>query len=136
MYKNCTRCGEFKKHYLYLGKPKFVCKDCWRENNKVYVSRYIKKNPALRLRIMHNYNFGGNRELVLKRDKYQCVNCGMNRDEHRLRYHCDITIDHIDRKGNGLKRRDRNNHPDNLQTLCLSCHGKKDGYLNRMGALA
>lgn len=64
-------------------------------------------------------NFGGKRSLILKRDNFSCIKCGLTQKEHFLKYNRDITVDHIDR--------DRaNNSESNLQTLCLNCHGKKD----------
>jgi hypothetical protein len=68
-----------------------------------------------------HYACGGNREEVLKRDGHACVKCGMTAEEHIKRWgkHRRITVDHKDK--------DRtNNTMDNLQTLCLSCHGQKD----------
>ncbi len=70
------------------------------------------------------YSFGGNRIKALERDNYKCVKCGMTRDEHFLRWDRDITVDHID--GNGRNVDKPNNKLNNLQTLCLTCHGKKD----------
>ena len=68
--------------------------------------------------------FGGNRELVIKRDGEKCVQCGISREEHKKKFKMDISVDHIDRKGSGVKI--KNNAMDNLQTLCCSCHGRKD----------
>lgn len=70
------------------------------------------------------YRFGGQREFVLDRDQHKCVICGMTQDEHRKLWNLGLTIDHID--GNGRYSEKQNNDPDNLQTLCLRCHGKKD----------
>lgn len=64
-------------------------------------------------------NFGGNRYVVLARDGYRCVRCGITKDEHMEKYGRDISVDHIDGDRS-------NNQPSNLQTLCLRCHGKKD----------
>lgn len=55
----------------------------------------------------------------MDRDGRRCVSCGMNEHEHMNRWGRPITIDHKDRDR-------KNNNLDNLQTLCLSCHGKKD----------
>lgn len=68
--------------------------------------------------------FGGMRESVIKRDSEKCVICGMTRKEHKHKFKCDITVDHID--GKGRNSRFKNNRLSNLQTLCLPCHGKKD----------
>lgn len=68
--------------------------------------------------------FGGVRESVILRDLSSCVLCGINRSEHFIKYGRDITVDHIDGRGRGSD--EKNNDMDNLQTLCLGCHGKKD----------
>lgn len=66
-----------------------------------------------------HYATGGNREAVLGRDGYRCVRCGMTDEEHKVKWDRPITIDH--------KSKDRSdNSMENLQTLCLTCHGKKD----------
>ena len=66
-----------------------------------------------------HYSAGGRRKEVLERDGYACVECGMTDDEHKAKWGRPITVDH--------KNRDRsNNAPENLQTLCLTCHGRKD----------
>lgn len=68
--------------------------------------------------------FSGLREKIIKRDGGKCVDCGMSREEHILKFGCDITINHKDGKGRNSKK--KNNSKDNLETLCLVCHGKKD----------
>ena len=65
------------------------------------------------------YHTGGLREIILKRDNYSCVVCGMDAKAHELRWNRPITIDHKDRNH-------KNNFIDNLQVLCLICHGSKD----------
>ncbi len=69
-------------------------------------------------------HFGGNRFKVLERDRYSCVKCGMTNSEHKKRWKREITVDHID--GNGRNSKTKNNKLDNLQTLCASCHCRKD----------
>lgn len=66
-----------------------------------------------------DYGCGKKRIAVLERDDYCCVACGMHDLEHKKKWGRPITIDHKDRDR-------RNNSLDNLQTLCLSCHGRKD----------
>lgn len=73
--------------------------------------------------------FGGNREAAISRDGSRCVECGMTRQEHRDKYGRDITVDHID--GLGRNSTIKNNDLTNLQTLCLECHGSKDGVRQR-----
>lgn len=66
-----------------------------------------------------NYGAGGNRAAVLDRDGHACVQCQMTDSEHKAKWDRPITVDHIskDRSDNSLA---------NLQTLCLTCHGRKD----------
>jgi len=72
------------------------------------------------------HEFGGNREIAIQRDGEKCVKCGMTRQQHKDAFGRDITVDHIDGKGRYTLKSNKNNTLDNLQTLCLSCHGKKD----------
>lgn len=71
-----------------------------------------------------NFFFGGNRKRVLERDGYKCIVCGMTDEEHRKKWGRGITIDHFD--GFGRNSKIKNNDMDNLYTMCLSCHGRKD----------
>lgn len=68
--------------------------------------------------------FGGNRQIILERDNWECQKCGMNNEQHILIFGRSITVDHID--GNGRYSKKPNNEISNLITLCLRCHGKKD----------
>ena len=87
----------------------------WRKN---HVYHWSSINSMFKLR------FGGLREQVIKRDNEKCVLCGMTRESHKKIFGRDITVDHIDKKGrNSIIK---NNSLDNLQTLCLRCHGWKD----------
>ena len=73
---------------------------------------------------LNKKRFGGQRQFILKRDNWSCVNCGMTNKEHIEIFKRQITIDHID--GCGRNSINPNNSKENLQTLCLKCHGKKD----------
>ena len=74
--------------------------------------------------------FGGNREKVIQRDNETCQACGMTRQQHYEKYERDITVDHTDRRGRGVPIEQKNNDMDNLITLCISCHMRKDGQYN------
>jgi 5-methylcytosine-specific restriction endonuclease McrA len=91
---------------------------------KEYADKYRILHPHCSLISMNKKRFGGLREKVLKRDGYKCVMCGMTREQHYSAWDRDLTIDHIDHCGryNDIQ----NNEMDNLQTLCLRCHGAKD----------
>jgi 5-methylcytosine-specific restriction endonuclease McrA len=66
-----------------------------------------------------DYGTGKLRKEVLERDGHKCVKCSMTDEEHKEKWDRPITIDHKDRDHS-------NNIMDNFQTLCLSCHGRKD----------
>lgn len=68
--------------------------------------------------------FGGIRQTILERDNYACVNCGMSQNEHVAKWGKSLTINHKD--GNGRNSEKPNNNPENLETLCLVCHGYAD----------
>ena len=53
-----------------------------------------------------------------------CSSCNLTRSEHKELWNRDITVDHID--GKGYNSEIKNNVLENLQTLCLPCHGRKD----------
>ena len=94
------------------------CIECKRE-----AARLWRRNNTV---IRYRTGFGGNRETAIQRDGEKCVVCGMTRDEHKEKYGRDISVDHIDGFGRNKPSAEKNNNLDNLQTLCLSCHGKKD----------
>ena len=85
----------------------------WQRNN----CRLFSKRMGYSLTA--HYSSGGNREAVLIRDGYKCVECGMTDIEHKARWNRPITVDHKDKNR-------KNNRLENLQTLCLPCHGRKD----------
>lgn len=85
----------------------------------------VEKLRAREFRKKNNARFGGLRVTVLERDNYQCVECGMTQAKHLALWNKSLTIDHINNLGRTTKKPD--NRLDNLQTLCLRCHGKKDG---------
>lgn len=103
------------------------CKAC----RKLVARRYKSHNKsvitlAMRRRYMDKSFFDGNRERAITRDGGKCVNCGLSREEHLEKYGRDITVDHVDGKGRNTAAAEQNHSLDNLQTLCLACHGSKD----------
>ena len=95
--------------------------------NKISQSRKMKWQRTQRREFVRlngystgaNYRVGGVRKEILNRDGHKCVKCFMTDKEHFERFGRPITIDHKDKNR-------KNNNMSNLQTLCLSCHGKKD----------
>ena len=119
----CNRCNIEKPITMFWrNKPSkdgrlTICSSCWME--------YQNKRPDIWKRKYSKFRFGGNLIKVLERDGYKCLKCGMTDKEHHKIYKRSITVDHIDGKGRNSKS--PNNELSNLQTLCLICHGKKDG---------
>ncbi len=114
LWSECKQCNinrtiEWqRKHHDWKLK---LQKENWYRNREKYIAK-SKECWAKR-------DFGGMRNVILERDGYRCVKCGMTREEHLTRWGTDINVDH--------KNRDRkDNTLDNLQTVCLFCHGKKD----------
>lgn len=114
-----------------------VCRICrskyvsaWKTKNKAKAREYDKKffqnHPGYRDKYNARNNFGSEaiRNTVLERDGYACIRCGLTNEEHESRWNRQITIDHID--GQGSTSKIKNNALNNLQTLCLTCHGAKD----------
>lgn len=106
--KKCISCkkskkiSNFYKSKTYKNGADPYCSACRREKYK----------PL-------EYQFGGNREKAIVRDKERCVSCKLTREKHKTLFGIDITVDHIsgDRSNNDLS---------NLKTLCSPCHGRKD----------
>ncbi len=71
------------------------------------------------------FRFSGLREQVWERDGYKCVDCGMTMQEHIRRWKKRLTINH--KNGLGRNSPTPDNRLQNLETLCLPCHGAKDG---------
>ena len=112
---------EFKeKRRIYL-------REQYKANPQVYkrIKKWKARQPIWKRRLWYKRDndkryFGGLKEEVIKRDNYKCVKCGLTRIEHYEKYKRDITVDHINRLGRGVKEKD--NRLENLQTLCISCH--------------
>ncbi len=77
---------------------------------------------------MRKTRFGGLWEDVMKRDEFKCVRCGMTNEIHKQLFNTNLTIDHINGKGRHADKPD--NRMENLQVLCLRCHGQKDSLIH------
>ncbi len=63
--------------------------------------------------------------VILERDNWQCQMCGMNQEQSIVIFGKSLSIHHIDGQGSNLKKAERNDSMDNLETLCARCHTTK-----------
>ncbi len=117
-----------KTKQKYLDKSKK-----WKEDNKeknqkttkAWRGRNMEKIVEYGKEARDRVDYGGNRQRALERDNFECTKCFMSQEQHMILFNKSLTVDHID--GQGRYSEVKNNEMDNLQTLCLRCHGKKDG---------
>ncbi len=96
--------------------------------NKQYRKRLYDKDPTAykkkRKLNQEILRYGRPRAVILERDNWECQDCGMTQEQNIMAFGQGLTIDHIDKTGINCK--EKNNDMDNLRTLCIRCHIKKD----------
>ena len=124
--KTCTRCKRSRPIAEYAN-GRASCERCC-QLRRLYQKQWLKDNPeerAIHVRMRYDrVRYGGKRFIILERDGYQCVRCGMSDKEHYKQFGTLLTINHID--GNGWNSKTPNNNPSNLETLCFRCHTRID----------
>ena len=95
-----------KKHKAYLDLKR-----------KEYAEKYKSIFAPRRQQLLDAERFGGNRQLALERDNWQCQECGLNNEQHIVIFGVGLHVHHID----GNKK---NNVLENFKTLCMKCHRK------------
>lgn len=106
------KCLGCEQDYTVLLSLKNLSKFCSR---KCKMEKYSKEgHPNWHGGISKNrYYKDFNRDLIHKRDKYKCQECGLKAEAQRI----SLPIHHIDFNK-------QNSDPNNLITLCTSCHSK------------
>ena len=66
------------------------------------------------------------RQKIIERDGFKCVQCGISREEHHKKYHCDFNVNHKKPFHQFGGKTELANKSSNLETLCKSCHTKTD----------
>ena len=106
-----------KKHYQKnKKKEKKMCAEWYQKNKKSEVAKnkeYRVMNRELFDWYHNKDRFGGIKELILKRDNFQCQGCGNEKN---------LCVHHVD--GTNYKKKNANNDIENLITFCNSCHIK------------
>ena len=141
MDKTCRVCGMLKKLSEFYKHPDAKdgvfpeCKECNIKRARKWNLSHMENKLANGRRFWHRHReklilkgrvdrdsreYGGNRYAVLDRDNHECIICGMPEKEHLLIWNEELHVDHLDRN------RD-NNAMDNLQSICIRCHGSRHG---------
>lgn len=122
----CSGCGKIMERY-----PSHIL------NNAVCSERCLSDLISKQLSGKNNPNwengkekyYGPNwekiREKVIQRDDEKCQCCNMGRDECAERFGCDLHVHHIKRL-KSFDNVENANRLSNLQTLCPSCHKRKE----------
>lgn len=129
----CDWCGEsiVKHNYQVSSQENLFCdRDClgsWRSENIVGEQHPQYDGGTIR---KMGRNWSSVRESAIQRDDEQCIECGMSRSEHTERFNRDLNVHHIVPRKTFIEREDRSiddaNELDNLQTLCIPCHQRKE----------
>jgi len=119
----CKTCGAVEWVPKYLDDRRFCSPDCraeWVSEEMVGENHPNWKGGKSQYR---GANWDEQREKALSRDGYKCRVC---EDEEQLIVHHIVSFHEFDevRKANDL---------ENLATLCRSCHGYLEGWINREG---
>ena len=130
-YSKCGICGTTDKPHRTNG----YCIDCYskspehkasvkramlkrKDERKEYTKKYFKRPEVIKkMKDIHNRTkFDGNRQKVLERDEFRCIDCGLTQEESYEKYGKDLCVMHIG---------DVNNHSEiNLITVCKGCFTK------------
>lgn len=97
------------KKYYYKNRKYFLEKSL--KYQKEHPDAWKKINNKATLKYKNKERFSGLRSFILKRDKKLCTNCGEKKK---------LIIHHLNGVGSGSPKPD--NRPENLVTLCASCH--------------
>lgn len=124
----CENCGEEFEEFPYPGKNKYCSRSCYNEALEELVSG--KDNPVWRGGYDNYYgpNWQEQRRKALKRDNYECQDCGLHTDEMEK----SPDVHHKKRLGWFKEEYDspmwyeKANDLENLVTLCPSCHMKRE----------
>lgn len=115
MCKDCYPKSELFKEAQR--KSRMKNSDKWKKKQAEYNKEYLKRPEIIahKERLRDLQLFGGNRNLALKRDLFQCTNCGLGIEQSEKFYGVSLYVTRID--GNKA-----NNELSNLKTLCIKCH--------------
>jgi len=125
----CEWCGEaFEAKPANQDIRRFCshqCKGEWRSETGSFSG---ENNPRWKggYEPYYGENWQSQREKALKRDGYECRNCGLSQDESKSAFGRGLSVHHI-RPIREFDSPSKANILDNLVTFCQSCHQKYEG---------
>lgn len=113
----CEKCYTKSPEFKAMQKKSFEKnKEKRQKKNQAYLKEYTQR-PEVKAKMMERWNktyFDGNRDAVLERDRFKCVNCGITQEESERKYGRRLHVRHIDNNP-------KNNALENLESLCPHC---------------
>jgi len=125
--QTCVTCGGT---YILQSGPQRRCEPCqYRhelDRSNAVNKAHIKRREWRKISKDRHF-FGADKATIIERDGNACRKCGATEGLH---------VHHIDGRGKGVPFYERNNAPENLTTLCNSCHSQAHAYLEKVLYLA
>lgn len=113
--KQCVVCGKgihVTDFQIKIGEGRYCSYDCKNIGTTckfkgVKIAHYYQQSFWKKLRLE-----------ILERDGFKCINCGYNPEDKS-----ELQVNHI-----RFRELGGSDNPENLETLCKSCHAKKDAF--------
>ncbi len=121
-YSHCIVCGKTDYKHYGLGKCKLCYQTEWVVDNSTHVKTY-KHSWYIKDRTNKDYRDRNcrSRNGDFAADLVKIAHCAMCDTTENLQIH------HKDHRGQNVSKALRNNSPDNIEILCITCHGRLHG---------
>jgi len=114
---------------------KNLCRKCYDTKHKDRILKthreWDRRNTHKKKQSSNNFHFGGNRDLVLERDNWECQECGMSQEKCIILFNRQLSVHHKDENGLNVPKEEKNNDIDNLITMCTRCHNLLHRRINK-----
>jgi 5-methylcytosine-specific restriction endonuclease McrA len=118
--RECDECGqEFKRQQSRVEQNKrdYCSRECYHANHSGENAPNWKGGGVS----YYGETWLPQRRKALQRDKYECQNCGLTREQHYDEYGADLEVHHI-QPIRTFEDTSEANQLSNLVTLCTECH--------------
>jgi 5-methylcytosine-specific restriction endonuclease McrA len=118
----CIRCKRDDRKHMARGLCVVCYMEYYNKSNPLKIRRYkhawyVKNGGKLWAKLQREQQqFDGIRDAIMQRDGHKCVKCGSSEK---------LCVHHKDGNGRNVPTRQKNNNPENLETLCRRCHIKE-----------